>query len=319
VTLICICLAVLPGACRKREAPRAAEPRAAEPKAAEPGAAEPGAAEPGAAEPGAAEPGPREAEPAPPPAIEPITPGELQVGTVAEVAAKLERTHYDAEALGLRQVRFSLRYRSKKDGVEAQVDGRWHSGGPPEVSLGEVSRKGVKLEPPGDDPEDLGQKLAWDRLKKKILKLVEGIGNGFLSRRIFDWKSVTGGEVKKKGDRLVLSFSQDKMGQVTVVVGEGYRVQKVTAVSPLGFSRSMSYQTEVVDGRNLVTSAVLEGKLKKKLHKRARQVMATLDGTRFEIAYGKVGRYLLPVKLHKVIPGTQDELELQFTYQEAKP
>ncbi len=274
----------------------------------------------GAAEPAAgAAPQPA---PAPPPAptgpIEDIDLGPLKVESWPQVVAKLERAHYDAEVLGLREVRFTLSYRSKRQAaVEALAKGRWKPGGPPELELTQVKRDGKVLAAP-EGEEQIGQKVAWERLHYKLLKLIEGLGNGFLSRRIFDWRSARGA-VKQEGDHLLLTYTQEKLGQTTIEVGPGYAVQRVSIVAPEGYTRSMTYKTRSEGGRNLVVDGLFSTRMDKPLHDKARITLEAMDGNRFQISYDKVGRYWLPVKLVKTIPKLAEQLDVELKYEAALP
>lgn len=250
--------------------------------------------------------------------IKPVKTGPLAEAPVAEVAAKLLAAHYDAEGLGLKELQYTLEFSSKKTATEVKASGWWQSGGPPEVKLLEVKRAGKKLAPPGKNPEEVGQNLAWEELRRKMLRLMDGVGNGYLARRLFDWKAHSG-TVKLDKKQLRMLFKQ-KMGETEVLVGEGYVVQQVT-VRARGIVRSMKYKTRREQGRNLVTSARLEARVEKsaKLPRRAHKVMQAANGTTFELQYGKAGRYLMPVKLRKVIPSVGEEMTLLIKYQSAKP
>ena len=201
--------------------------------------------------------------------------------------------------------------------MSARWPGWWQSGGPPVVTLTEVSRGGKKLRRPGKNPEEVGQNMAWENLRLKLLRLVDGVSNGFLSRRLYDWKTLEG-KVKLKKGKLHMSFKQ-KFGDTEVVVGKGHVVERVS-VSMKGIVRAMTYKTRLEQGRTLVTGARLSAKvMNPKMSKRAHQMMRAADGTNFELEHGKAGRYLLVTKLRKVVPGTGEDLMLKITYTSAKP
>ena len=250
--------------------------------------------------------------------IQPVKTRPLVEAPVGAEATHLLEAHYDAEGLGLKELQYTLEFKSKRGATEAKASGWWQSGAPPVVKLLEVRKAGKKLVPPGKNPEEVGQKIAWEALSHKLLKLVDGMGNGFLARRLFDWKALSG-TVKLQKKKLTLKFKQE-FGETEVLVGEGYVVQKVTVRSK-GIVRSMSYESRTEQGRNLVNRARLKAFVEKgaKLPKRAHKVMQAADGTTFELAYSKVGRYLMPVKLRKVIPALGEDLTLTITYKSAKP
>lgn len=259
---------------------------------------------------------PRTYPPAPP--IRPVKIRPLEEAPLEVVATRLLEAHYDAEGLGLKELQYTLEFTSKKSRTEAKASGWWQSGGPPEVTLLEVRKAGKKLTPPGKNPEEVGQNIAWEGLRGKLLKLVDGMGNGFLARRLFDWKALSG-TVKLQKKTLRLQFKQE-FGETVALVGEGYVVRQVT-VRTKGIVRSMSYQSRTEQGRNLVTRALLKAYVAQdaKLPKRAHKVMQAANGTTFELEYGKVGRYLMPMKLRKVIPAMGEDLTLVITYKSAKP
>ncbi len=250
--------------------------------------------------------------------IQPVKMGPLAEAPLKDVAVKLLSAHYDAEGLGLKELQYDLELSSKKTRTKTRASGWWQSGGPPEVTLSQVQKNGKTLAKPGKNPEEVGQNMAWEALRHQLLRLMDGVGNGYLARRLFDWKALAG-TVKLQKGKLVLRFKQE-FGHTEVLVGQGYVVQQVT-VRAKGIVRSMSYKTRLEQGRNLVTSARLEARVEKgsKLPKRAHKVMQAANGTTFELKYQKVGRYLLPVMLRKLIPAMGEDLTLKIKYRSAKP
>lgn len=258
--------------------------------------------------------------PAPPP-VTPVKPHPLKVEPMAAVVTKLISTHYDAQNLGLKEIQFKVGFSLKRTAVKAQAEGWWQIGGPPEVKLLQVERAGKKLAPPSKgEAKAVGQNIAWEQLRYKLLKLVEGVGNGFLSRRLLDWKALPG-EVQLKQGKLQLTMKQKQLGVVTVVVGPGYVVEQVSVRSPRGIVRSMIYSYQRDQGRNLVTKAVLTAHAEPgtKVPQRTQMGIKAADQTAIEISYAKVGRYLLPVKVRKVMPNIKEELALKIEYLSAKP
>lgn len=254
-------------------------------------------------------------EPAP---IQPVKAQPLARAPVKQVVTRLTEVHYDAEALGLRELQYKLHFISRREKIDARASGWWQSGGPPEVKLLQVKRDGKQLQRPGKKAEEVGQNIAWTGLRYQLQKLMDGVGNGFLARRLFDWKKREG-TVKLQGKKLQLVLNQE-MGKTEVTVGPGHRVLSVT-VRSRGIVRSMHYKYRMEQGRNLVSGARLEASVEQgtKLPKRAYSVMKAANGTIFELEYKKAGRYLLPVKLHKKVPGTGQELTLEIEYLSAKP
>lgn len=258
---------------------------------------------------------------APPAEIKPIDLGPLKAGPLAEVVERLNTAHYDAEALGLQSVEGRVEMTSKKMGVLARAKVKWTSASTPVVTLVEVEKGGKKIPAPvGDTPNQIGAAIGWSDLQFKILKLVEGLGNGYLAHRLLEWKE-SKGEVALDGQTLRLTLQQGEQGTVTVEVGERYEVRKVTATHPKGFTRAMTYEMQTHQGRNLVTGAVLEAKTAKgaKLHKRASMMLKAIHGTRVEIGYGEAGRFFLPVKLRKLVPSMAEELTMAITYDKVTP
>jgi hypothetical protein len=261
-------------------------------------------------------------EPPPPPTeIKPLTSGALAVEPLQKVVSKLNAAHYDAETLGLRTLSAVVVFTSKKNAMEAEGEVVWKSGSPPEVKLTRVSKNGKEIPKPDEtNPEDVGKAVGWSDLQFKVLKLVEGLGNGYLAHRLLEWKEAKKGEVTREEEMLVLTLDQGEQGTVRIEVGEGYVVRRVVAVHPKGFTRSMDYSVRLHEGRNLVTSAMLEasGKPGAKLHKRAVMMLKAIHGTKFEIGYAPVGRFLMPVKLQKVIPSQSEEINMVITYNKAE-
>ena len=259
------------------------------------------------------------AEPAP--EIKPLELGELVEEPLKEVVAKLNLAHYDAEALGLKGLEGNVEFTSKKLGLLARAKVIWKSGSTPEVTLSEVEKDGKKIPAPtGDQPDEIGRAIGWSDLQYKILKLVEGLGNGYLAHRLLEWKEAKGtAKLTKKA--LIISLDQNKQGKVVVKVGPGYEVRKVEAIHPKGFTRAMTYEVQRHNGRNLVTGALLTAEAHKgaELHKRAKMMLKAIHNTRFEIGYGDAGRYLLPVKLRKVIPSMREEMTMAITYSKVWP
>lgn len=258
----------------------------------------------------------------PPRAIEPVLLDQVRKDdAAAEVVAKLIQAHYDAEALGLRELGFSLAFSSKKLGIEAKAEGSWTSGSAPKVTLTHVQKDGKEVPPPKkDEAGDVGKLMGWSDLEFKVLKLVEGIGNGFLSRRLFDWSKISGTK-SEEGERLILTFTEGDGGVTRVKIGPRYVVEQVSMRFKQGFSRSMEYKYKFENGRNLVAEAVMTSTVDPgvKLHRRATSTLKLSEGTRFGIEYGPVGRYVLPVKLTKLIPAMGEDMSLAITYARALP
>ncbi len=259
--------------------------------------------------------------PAAPATIEPVALGELTSEPLAAVVAKLTQAHYDAESLGLKGLEGSVEFTSRKMEVLARAKVKWTSGSPPEVSLTEVEKDGKKIPAPtGQQPDEIGRAIGWADMQFQILKLVEGLGNGYLAHRLLEWKEATG-EVNLTDGALTLAMDHKDQGKVNVAVQQGYAVKSVEAIHPKGFSRKMTYEVQMEQGRNLVTGALLEAKANTgaKLHDKAHKMLKAINGTRFEIGYSKAGRFMLPVKLRKEVPSMKEEITLSITYDKVTP
>lgn len=258
--------------------------------------------------------------PPPPAEIKPVSLGPLKEEPLDEVVQKLKTAHYDPELLGLRKLKGSVVFDSKKTGMHAEAELSWESGATPKVVLKRVEKNGQEVAPPQQgNVKDVGKAVGWGDLEFRIVKLVEGLSNGFLAQRLHEW-GASRGEVKLKGKTLELVLEQGEQGTVSIQVARGYAVRKVEAVHPKGFSRAMNYTVQMEEGRNLVTSAVVTATIKEgvTLHKRAEVTLKMLNGTRFEIGYDKVGKFMMPVKLQKSIPAQKEEISLAITYEKAE-
>jgi hypothetical protein len=242
--------------------------------------------------------------------------GPLVKEEAKKVFEKLLSAHYDPEALGLRELEYSVEFESKLGKATARGKGEWKSGTPPTMVLTELRRDGKVETEPGSNE---AAKQEWTSWQERIHQLLDGLTNGYLSRRIEDWKAKPS-KVALKDGKLELSF-EDKDNQTTVVIGPGYKVETVNNHYERGISRSMAYTHRVEGGRNLVVKALLHAAVDpgSKLPPRATTVMTAADKTLFEITYDSVGRYLLPVKLHKVIPAQAEEMTLTVRYTAVRP
>jgi len=258
--------------------------------------------------------------PPPPAEIKPISMGKLKEEPLAEVVKKLTTAHYDPELLGLRKLKGTVTFTSARTKTHAEGQVSWESGAAPKVVLKRVEKDGKEIAPPQQgNVDDVGKAVGWGDLEYRVVKLVEGLSNGFLAQRLSEWRG-SKGETKLRSDSLSLVMDQGEQGTVTVKVGEGYAVRKIEAAHPKGFTRAMEYTVQMDEGRNLVTSALVKTSIKEgvTLHKRAEFTLKVLHGTRFEIGYSKVGRFMLPVKLQKIIPEQKEEVTLVITYDKAE-
>lgn len=258
----------------------------------------------------------------PPPivgAIPPLKIPALAKGPAPALVAQLRQAHYDPERLGLREVRFKLTYLEKLTETRATAEGSWKSGGPPQLSLSGLWRKGAAVAKDNKRRENMHTALTF-----RLRRLLDGLGNGFLSRRLFDWRQREGKvEVLGDGGRRLTYQVANEFSKETVVVeiDAQARIRSVERRSQRGVNRKMSYTYKMVDGRNLVQSgtvsitfadnAEIRGKLRKKL--------STMQGMSYQFTFTKVGRFWLPTQIYRRSPALAREISLALTYEAAKP
>jgi hypothetical protein len=249
------------------------------------------------------------------PVIAPLSMGPLIVEPVRAVIEKLERAHYDPGSLGLESLAFSIELVETKNEVLAKGEGRWRKGSFPEVELGSFRRKGKE----SSAPKDAGlQKEIWSAVKEQIEFLLEGLGQGFLTKRFEMWSKMQG-KATLKGDRLLLELSDDQ-GTYQAIIKEGYVVEQITHHSTQGINRKMSYSDLMEGGRNLVQRAVLAVTIDEgaSLPDKDNILARENDGLTFEMRYQKIGAFWLPVSLRKLARGG-DEVRLSLSYRSALP
>lgn len=258
----------------------------------------------------------------PPPIVGAIPPWKtpaLAKATAPAIVAQLREAHYDPERLGLRELRFKLTYLEKLTETRATADGSWKSGAPPQLTLSGLWRKGAAVGKDNKRRENMHTALTF-----RLRRLLDGLGNGFLSRRLFDCRQREG-KVELLGDggrRLIYQvaneFSKEK---VVVEIDVQARIRSVERRSQRGVNRKMTYTYKMVDGRNLVQSgtvsitfadnAKIRGKLRTKL--------STMQGMSYQFTFTKVGRFWLPTQIYRRSPALGREISLALTYQAAKP
>ncbi|MBW2732721.1 MAG: hypothetical protein JRH20_10045 [Deltaproteobacteria bacterium] len=249
--------------------------------------------------------------------IPPLKLHALKKGAVRDVLKKLIEAHYDAERLGLRELRFKLAYASMHRNTSTKGEGHWRSGGPPSVKLGNIMQDGKTLARKSKVHQQMYQAMTY-----RMRRLLDGLGNGFLSRRLHDLKDLDA-KVEKKNGTLELHFDlKDEAGsKMMVVVGKGYRVERIERSSTKGVIRGMKYDYQLEGGRNLVRSAQMMVRFTDdtKIPKKARAKLAAGNNSLFQIRYKKIGRFFVPIRLHKKMPATLGEITLDLTYSAALP
>jgi hypothetical protein len=248
--------------------------------------------------------------------MSPLTLGPLRQEPAKAVMAKLLAAHYSPTSAGLQRLSFAVTFTWNRHQLTAKGEGRWKQSGGPEVELTSVERRG-KIE---HAPDELGVgRQIWASIKEQIESLLEGLGRGFLSDRLAQWQNLEGQSTRQKNN-LVLELSSED-GPYTVLIDAHYAVEKVTTRSAAGITRGLVYQSRVVDGRNLITRAVYQARADAgaKLPVRDERIIKGSDGMTFEIDYDRVGRYYLPIRLHKNSPGTGDDVQLTIKYLTAEP
>ena len=260
----------------------------------------------------------KEAKLPPAPPIVPITAQKLKIDEAPKVIALANRAHYDPDHLGLKDLVFSavLKMKNKKGKTEVHADCRW-KGGAPDVELTRVMRDGKAI----DKEKHELNKTIWTSLQFRARRVLNGIGRGFLRDRIEQFKTMAGKVTKLDGPKLQLVYDDKKAGKTTIVVGEGYRVESIKIESPLGVTRSATYEHLSVGGRNLVKKTVYNVAIDEnsKAPRKAEVMLKAGNGAVTEISYAKVGRYHLPSKLVKHMPVVDDHMEVIFTHKRARP
>lgn len=243
--------------------------------------------------------------------LEPLALGALAEGNLQAVVDKLAQAHYDPESLGLSELGFEAELVLARKATSARGQGSWRRGGRPEVKLVAVTRDGKEEAAPSEP----GVKTQiWESLRLQLQNLLEGLGRGFLSQRLSDWRKLEGRAALKEG-KLLLSFADDG-GTNEVTIAEGYRIERVVHRSVKRVNRTMSYEHEEEGGRNRVTRAVFQVEIEAgaDLPPRALQLLEVQQGQRYELRYATVGGFRLPVSLRKVNPKIGDELEVKLRY-----
>lgn len=241
--------------------------------------------------------------------IDDLAPRKLTAAPADQVLAEVARAHYDPERLGLREIDFTFRSEQKSRlGVTAlQGKGTWRAGSSPTVELSSVTRDGKPLARDADGVN----KRTWEGYATQAQRLLHGLGAGFLRPRI-DQHAKAAGKVRLVDRSLELAYEDKESGRTVFKLGEGYRVLAQTNVSPVGVTRTMTYEHQIVGGRNLVTRAVLRVSMAKDntVPRRAAASLRYSDGMSYAIRYDRAGKFYLPVQIERTVQGTEDSLKI---------
>ncbi len=239
--------------------------------------------------------------------------------TSKELVAAIQAAHYDPERLGLRKLGLSLSYLDKKRNIKIEASGSWQSRSPAQVTISKLTRDGKILGKESKRHQQMHQALTF-----RLRRLLEGLGNGFLTHRLYSWADQPGKVAAVKGDTIkgaAVSLSMDVNNEfnaekVVVTVDDKARVVHVKRTSSRGVVREMSYAYRMIDGRNLVSSATVKVSLANapKLKGRMRVRLMSMDGMSFQFTYGKVGRFWLPKTIYRKSPKIGQEIALDLTY-----
>jgi macrodomain Ter protein organizer (MatP/YcbG family) len=257
-----------------------------------------------------------------PPLPKPVT-GPIPAHELTKLSPKLDAkqlvhalqaAHYDAEHLGLRQLSFKLSYLDKKRRIKIEAKGRWTSRSPAEVEISSLSRDG---KPVAKDTEP--HKKMYQALTFRLRRLLDGLGKGFLTRRLYAWRDRPGKLAAVKGGKLSLTMdvkNEFNAEKVVVLVDDKSRIEKVTRRSNRGVVRAMSYRYRMIDGRNLVSTATasvrFEGKAQ--IKRRMRTRLMSMDGMNFQFTYAKFGRFYLPKSIYRRSPKIGQEIAIELSY-----
>ena len=156
----------------------------------------------------------------------------------------------------------------------------------------------------------------------RLRRLLEGLGNGFLSRRLTAWLQREGKVRSLPGGKLEVEYAvknEFNDEKVTLLIDKRHRIERVTRHSNRGVTRTMRYTYQMIDGRNLVSrgdvsvsfddNAKIDGKLRVRL--------MTMDGMIYQLTYKKIGRFYLPTQIYRKSPKLAQQISLDLTYTDA--
>lgn len=230
--------------------------------------------------------------PPPPPAPRPEDPSWVLLNRV-------DQAHYDAVRAGLKELEFSLQLTTKglANNMETTARGTWRAG-KIELELTAVSRQGKEIKRGTGENDQV-----WGFAKDLTMRLLGGLGRGFLRPRIDEFIRLTG-KVKRQGKAADIIFQDPDGGVTTFRIGEPPRIERISMASKDGVERAMSYQYQVEGDHNLVQEATLSASVNKgaRYPKRIKAQIRRTNGTRYSFQYTKVGAYHLPSTLHRTTP-----------------
>jgi hypothetical protein len=231
-----------------------------------------------------------------------------------QAVENLIRAHYDPSRMGLRELAYRVDLALPQLKTRMQGTGTWQRDGSVEVKVRSVERKG-KTELAPADP-GIGTQV-WTALEYQTEGLLEGMGKGFLSQRLAQWKKLKG-ESRLEGKTLLLRFHEES-GETVVSVGEGWVVQKVESFSPKKVKRWMEYRHRLEQGYNIVTFARMRVHVEEgaDIPPGGVKMLKSGDGLTFQLEYGDVAGYQLPVQLRKTSSRGEEAL-LRLVYTAAK-
>lgn len=236
--------------------------------------------------------------------------------TSKQLVAALQAAHYDPERLGLRKLSFTLSYLDKKRSIKIDAKGSWTSRSPAEVTITKLTRDGKALGKETKRQQQMHQALTF-----RLRRLLDGLGNGFLTKRLYAWADKPGKVAAAKANKGKVSLTMDVKNEfnsekVVVTVDDMARVEHVRRASNRGVVREMRYAYRMIDGRNLVSTATAKVSLANapKLKGRMRMRLMSMDGMNFQFTYTKVGRFWLPKTIYRRSPKVGQEIALELEY-----
>ncbi len=234
---------------------------------------------------------------------------------------EVDQRHYDPIKQGLKELSFSLQLSIKGPGnhTETEAQGSWR-GGQLELKLTAVRRQGKEIK---QDTKEGGH--IWGVSKELTLRLLDGLGRGYLRPRVDQFKRLKG-KIRREGKVIEIDYQNPDRGITTFRLDAEHRIERLSMASSDGVNRTMSYTYQMEGKQNMIREATLSATVKKgaRYPKRIKAQIRRTNGMRFGFKYVKVGRFLLPSTLHRTTPrltkaplpnkyGTETLLKLSYT------
>jgi hypothetical protein len=271
---------------------------------------------------------PKTSKPAPkaplargPETLPPIKPHRLpkfEVQPTKRMVDSLINAHYDPLALGLWLLEFDVTLTTKRKQSKVVASGTWHKSGRLELKLSHVERSGRRV------PRSPISHMLYQHAELRLKRLLDGLGRGFLSKRLMEWKTLRGKIASGQKGAITISLSSKSefgVSRIEAIVDKGFKIAKVTRHSPHGVSRSIAYRYRDELNRNLVTGGKMAVAFSadSKVPQKARRKLQASNEARYEIRYGRKGRFLLPTTFIKRLPAMKETMTLELRYKKVLP